>query len=71
MYHVLQLERRHVPKGAVVSQIFEYSEPLPLTIYRPVSRSSGNSSSEWEIVQGCRERPGKASLMVAEIGPRH
>jgi len=41
-----------------------------VTMYWPVSTLWGHSSYEWGIVQGCGERPWKASQMVHDIGPR-
>jgi len=68
MSHYLRLERRRVLKEVVVSPIFKYSEHQPLTNFWPVSRLSGHSSEEWEIVQGCGQRPWKASRMMSQIG---
>jgi len=70
MYQDERLGKRRVPKNAVVSQIFKYTDQLPWTIYWPVSRPLGHSSLKWEMVQGCRERPRKPAQIVSEIGPR-
>ena len=69
MYRDLLQSRSRVPKEVVVSQIFTQSGQHHSTIYRPVSRLPGHHSLAWDIVQGCWERPWKASLRVSVIGP--